>query len=74
MTMEFVTRINETLRPTPNASPVVVDLFAGCGGLAIRFQAAGFETIGFEIDAMCCATYRRNLVGNCNQVRLAPDN
>lgn len=48
----------------------MLDLFAGCGGLALGFEAQGFETLGFEQDADCCATYRRNLHGNCVQTTL----
>lgn len=50
----------------------MVDLFAGCGGLALGFEAQGFETRGFEMDATCCATYRRNLRGGCLAVTLTP--
>ena len=51
----------------------MVDLFAGCGGLGLGFEAQGFSTIGFEKDADCCATYKRNLEGHCEQVMLTPD-
>jgi DNA (cytosine-5)-methyltransferase 1 len=51
----------------------VVDLFAGCGGLSLGFEAQGFETHGFEMDADSCATYKRNLKGQCTQVVLTPE-
>jgi DNA (cytosine-5)-methyltransferase 1 len=65
--------LNSLLRPSTKGVPLVVDLFAGCGGLALGFESQGFETIGFEKDADCCATYNRNLHGHCEQATLTPD-
>ncbi len=62
--------LNQLLRPQANAKPLVLDLFAGCGGLALGFEAQGFETLGFEMDAECCASYRHNLHGDCINVKL----
>jgi DNA (cytosine-5)-methyltransferase 1 len=54
------------------SAPLVLDLFAGCGGLALGFEAAGFRTVGFEIDPDCCATYSKNLGVSCEQITLKP--
>jgi DNA (cytosine-5)-methyltransferase 1 len=70
--VNYPERINSLLRPQSTSKPLVLDLFAGCGGLALGFEAQGFETLGFEMDADCCATYRHNLHGNCLQVKLDP--
>jgi DNA (cytosine-5)-methyltransferase 1 len=67
--MGYVRRINELLRPA-TGGPLVVDLFAGCGGLALGFEAHGFQTHGFEVDEDACTTYTRNLLGECSQIRL----
>lgn len=53
--------------------PLALDLFAGCGGLALGFEAAGFDTIGFEMDQDACSTYNGNLSGRCHQLFLKPD-
>jgi site-specific DNA-cytosine methylase len=47
-----------------------LDLFAGCGGLALGFEAAGFQTVGYEKEHDACATYNRNLRGVCHEVAL----
>ncbi len=56
--------------PSGPRAPLVLDLFAGCGGLALGFEAAGFQTVGFEKDADACQTYRTNLNSACHQTHL----
>ena len=70
--MNYPDKLHSLLRPQSGAKPLVLDLFAGCGGLALGFESHGFETLGFEMDADCCATYRHNLHGDCVQVKLNP--
>ena len=55
-----------------HSAPLVFDMFAGCGGLALGFEAAGFKTVGFEWDEDACATYRMNMHGKCNRIFLRP--
>jgi DNA (cytosine-5)-methyltransferase 1 len=57
--------IDRVLRPNITRSERVLDLFAGCGGLALGFEAAGFDTLGFETNPDCVATYNSNLHGRC---------
>ncbi|HBE19701.1 MAG TPA: DNA (cytosine-5-)-methyltransferase [Cyanobacteria bacterium UBA11149] len=71
--MSYVEKINHLLKPTLSGNPLVVDLFAGCGGLSLGFEAQGFETEGFEMDSDSCATYRKNLNGKCTQLVLTPE-
>jgi DNA (cytosine-5)-methyltransferase 1 len=71
--MDYPEKLNQLLKPHTVAKPLVLDLFAGCGGLALGFESQGFETLGFEMDADCCATYRHNLHGDCVQIKLTPD-
>lgn len=63
--MEYVKLINETLKPKSTENQIVVDLFAGCGGLSLGFEAAGYKTIGFEMDRSAATTYSNNLNGDC---------
>ena len=60
------------LSHSQNSKYLVIDLFAGCGGLALGFEAAGFKTIGYEILEDACGTYRYNLHSPCYQVNLTP--
>jgi DNA (cytosine-5)-methyltransferase 1 len=62
-----------SLAPPTRGSPLVLDLFAGCGGLALGFEAAGFRTVGFEWNDDACSTYTNNLDGTCNRLFLKPD-
>lgn len=65
--MSYIERLNKTLKPAKNRSPLVVDLFAGCGGLALGFEAQGFETVGFEMNSDAVGSYNRNLSGECHE-------
>ena len=68
--MDYVNYINKTLQPKITEGEVVLDLFAGCGGLSLGFEAAGYETIGYEMDAAATTTYNRNLIGKCHATKL----
>jgi DNA (cytosine-5)-methyltransferase 1 len=70
--LDYLHRINEVLRPNAGG-PMVLDLFAGCGGLALGFESLGFETVGFEMVAHAAQTYEANLHGRCHQVKLTPE-
>ena len=68
--MNYTDKINYILKPAQSQSHLVLDLFAGCGGLSLGFEAQGFTTHGFEINADSCATYNKNLQGECTQIVL----
>jgi len=64
-TPSYVDRVNSELKPKSNGQPLVLDLFAGCGGLSLGFEAQGFATLGWEKEPDYAATYNANLYGNC---------
>lgn len=73
--MHYWQEINEKLKPwiDTNLNKVVIDLFAGCGGLSLGFEANGFKTIGYEMDINASTTYNENLLGNCFNEKLNID-
>ena len=54
----------------PNA-PIIIDLFAGCGGLALGFEAAGMESRGYEMKPEAVRTYNLNLDNRCTETMLS---
>ncbi len=70
MAENYPDHINDWLKPKENGSPLVLDLFAGCGGLALGFEAQGFTTHGWEMDTDACETYRYNLKGECRSIAI----
>lgn len=71
-TGEWANWLNSSL-PRPNleaSAPFAVDLFAGCGGLALGFEAAGIRTHGYEMKEPAVQTYSANLDGGCDRTVL----
>lgn len=70
--MEYWEEINNKLKPwiDTDLNKTVVDLFAGCGGLSLGFEANGFKTIGYEMDEQATNTYNKNLIGDCFNEKL----
>lgn len=70
----YITKINEILKPKINSSlPEIMDLFAGCGGLSLGFEAQGFLTHGAESNQDASTSYSENLRGNCAKTNLSID-
>ena len=68
--MTFTERINMELAIPNMFEYEAIDLFAGCGGLSLGFEACGIRTMGYEMEADYAATYRTNLAGDCHCIRL----
>ncbi|MEZ5672208.1 MAG: DNA cytosine methyltransferase [Thiotrichaceae bacterium] len=64
--MDYITKLEKLLSPSSALDFKVLDLFAGCGGLSLGFEALGFQTIGYEQDNIAVETYNKNLAGHCH--------
>ena len=62
---DWIDYLNKTLTIPATSKYSAVDLFAGCGGLSLGFEAAGIKTTGYEMVGDCCDTYSRNLSSEC---------
>lgn len=73
--MNYIDEINKILKPQEDnfLNQIVIDLFAGCGGLSLGFEAHGFKTVGYEKDKNACDTYNLNLNGFCRHEELTVD-
>jgi|TARA_R100001530_G_C4317027_1_gene154670 DNA (cytosine-5)-methyltransferase 1 len=71
--MKYNEKINKLLVPKKSQKIMVLDLFAGSGGLSLGFEAVGFKTKGYEMDKDCCKTYNENLYGTCYEEFLSPE-
>jgi DNA (cytosine-5)-methyltransferase 1 len=71
--MTYIEEINKVLLPKADIEFKVLDLFAGCGGLSLGFEAAGFATVGYEMDMKATETYNKNLKGTCYAQKLVLD-
>ncbi|MDR3327407.1 MAG: DNA cytosine methyltransferase [Prevotellaceae bacterium] len=70
---DYVEHINQVLCPQKTENEIVLDLFAGCGGLSLGFESVGYETVGFEMLDDACETYNKNLNGKCFAKKLELD-
>lgn len=69
----FIEYLNNTIKIPPTSKYCAIDLFAGCGGLSLGFEAAGIKTVGYEMAEDCCDTYRKNLRSECHQEIITKD-
>ena len=68
--MTYTECINLIMIPNKTPKYLALDLYAGCGGMSLGFEAAGFDTVGYEKNKDACDTYNENLQGYCYQTNL----
>lgn len=68
--MNYLNYLNAKIKQSKQKRHTAVDLFAGCGGLALGFESAGFGTIGYEMESDYCKTYTNNLNAPCHNLKL----
>ena len=61
----YLSELSQLNIPDSLESGLVIDLFAGCGGLSLGFESVGFQTIGYEREEKYVETYNNNLRGKC---------
>jgi len=71
--MNYIQTINQSLKPKKTLHYQVIDLFAGCGGLSLGFEAIGFQTLGYEMENTAAKTYTKNLQSECIAKKLEID-
>ncbi|HLK29097.1 MAG TPA: DNA cytosine methyltransferase [Puia sp.] len=69
--MGYIDKLNKLLKPKKKYPIKVLDLFAGCGGLGLGFEAFGFETFGYEMNQDAAKSYERNLGSPCETIQLS---
>ena len=69
----YIDYLNKTISIPDNQPYLAIDMFAGCGGLSLGFEAAGIKTIGYEMVEDCCNSYEKNLYSICHKEKITTE-